>query len=476
MLVFAEPVFAQWSDQTTYATTDRNIAIGLSNPSGIGLWVAKNGSQLLSTAFYMARFGDASTNYGVVLGYDTGSGGGIVAPVGANPLTFWTYSGGWGERMRLNANGNLGIGTVPISTLDIAAPAATQTMTATGNSATIDLRRNDSGGSNLLNGEEVGTLRFNARYGGSFNGISRIWSVYTGDGTTRLGDLVFGTSSGSSIAENMRIRSNGRMGIGSASPLTMLHLRATDAASATTTPSVPSTVGALIERSGDGVPASVAIVGGRKQPDAQGHSGSGRLYLGNVDEWDSTMIEGGSGKLSIFTRRPSDNAVVLAMYIGAPTDSDPTASTVKVFGNIEAKYQDVAEWVPAGAELAPGMVVVVSHTRNNEVLPSTKAYDTAVAGVVSVKPGLLLGERGEHSENKAKIATTGRVRVRVDASKHAIALGDLLVSGEKPGTAMFSEPVDISGMKIHRPGTIIGKALEPLASGEGEILVLLSLQ
>ncbi len=41
---------------------------------------------------------------------------------------------------------------------------------------------------------------------------------------------------------------------------------------------------------------------------------------------------------------------------------------------------------------------------------------------------------------------------------------------------MFSEPVDLGGIRMHRPGTIIGKALEPLAGGEGEILVLLSLQ
>jgi len=42
--------------------------------------------------------------------------------------------------------------------------------------------------------------------------------------------------------------------------------------------------------------------------------------------------------------------------------------------------------------------------------------------------------------------------------------------------AMFSEPVELSGIKFHRPGTLIGKALEPLPNGEGEILVLLSLQ
>ena len=75
-----------------------------------------------------------------------------------------------------------------------------------------------------------------------------------------------------------------------------------------------------------------------------------------------------------------------------------------------------------------------------------------------------------------KVATTGRVKVRVDATRSPVHPGDLLVSAEKTGMAMRSEPVDVAGMKMHRPGTLIGKALEPLESGEGEILVLLSLQ
>jgi hypothetical protein len=36
--------------------------------------------------------------------------------------------------------------------------------------------------------------------------------------------------------------------------------------------------------------------------------------------------------------------------------------------------------------------------------------------------------------------------------------------------------VSVGGVTIHRPGTIIGKALEPLDKGVGEILVLLSMQ
>ena len=66
--------------------------------------------------------------------------------------------------------------------------------------------------------------------------------------------------------------------------------------------------------------------------------------------------------------------------------------------------------------------------------------------------------------------------MKVSASYGAIAVGDLLVTSDKPGTAMKSTPVDVSGISMHRPGTIVGKALEPLREGEGEILVLLSLQ
>jgi hypothetical protein len=51
-----------------------------------------------------------------------------------------------------------------------------------------------------------------------------------------------------------------------------------------------------------------------------------------------------------------------------------------------------------------------------------------------------------------------------------------LVTSDKEGVAMKSVPVEIGGVRIHRPGTLIGKALEPLAQGTGEILVLLSLQ
>ena len=66
--------------------------------------------------------------------------------------------------------------------------------------------------------------------------------------------------------------------------------------------------------------------------------------------------------------------------------------------------------------------------------------------------------------------------MKVDATRAPIKVGDLLVTSGVEGAAMKSIPVDLGGTQIHRPGTIIGKALEPLEKGTGEILVLLSLQ
>jgi len=167
----------------------------------------------------------------------------------------------------------------------------------------------------------------------------------------------------------------------------------------------------------------------------------------------------GAGALALMSANPTKRLVV---------DGD-----IHVSGNINAKYQDLAEWVPASEDLTPGTVVVLNPAHDNEVMASTRAYDTAVAGVVSEKPGLLLGEEAKSSE---AIATTGRVRVRVDARRAPIAVGDLLVTSDVPGVAMKSMPVDVAGVAMHRPGTIVGKALQPLREGEGESLVLLSLQ
>jgi hypothetical protein len=141
--------------------------------------------------------------------------------------------------------------------------------------------------------------------------------------------------------------------------------------------------------------------------------------------------------------------------------------------NIQARFQDVAEWVPSNEDLAGGTVVILDPAVGNGVTASHSAYDTTVAGVISDQPGIILGVG---AADKEKVATTGRVKVKVDATAAPIRIGDLLVTSDIAGTAMKSTPLSLGGVSIHRPGTIIGKALESLDSGTGEILVLLSLQ
>jgi hypothetical protein len=164
-------------------------------------------------------------------------------------------------------------------------------------------------------------------------------------------------------------------------------------------------------------------------------------------------------------------------YIGigttAPASRLHVSGDLTIDGAVNARYQDVAEWVERVDPLDAGTIVTIDPDGLNRVAASTEAYDMRVAGAVSAQPGLVLGEAGDH---KALVAQSGRVRVKVDATYGAIHAGDLLVTSPTPGHAMRSEPVTVAGITMHRPGTVLGKALEPLAAGRGEILVLLTLQ
>src|SRR6266446_1020284 len=198
-----------------------------------------------------------------------------------------------------------------------------------------------------------------------------------------------------------------------------------------------------------------------------GSSGNAWLQVARHDGSTATynlILQSAGGKVGIGIINPQVKLDVLG---------DMNASGTITGGNIAAKYQDVAEWVQSTEKLSTGTVVVLDSTKSNQVVASTVSYDTRVAGVISEQPGIALGEKGE---SKVLVATTGRVRVKVDATHAPIHIGDLLVTSDVPGVAMKSDPVNLGGVQIHRPGTLIGKALEPLEKGSGMILVLLSLQ
>ena len=114
-----------------------------------------------------------------------------------------------------------------------------------------------------------------------------------------------------------------------------------------------------------------------------------------------------------------------------------------------------------------------------------KRLERAEARVVEVKQSENVEEKeNQESEitmlrsqiEEAKSVTRQVVKVKVDASYNPIKIGNLLTTSPTKGRAMKAQPVDIGGVEIYRPGTIIGKAMEPLESGTGLIEVFVTLQ
>jgi hypothetical protein len=146
---------------------------------------------------------------------------------------------------------------------------------------------------------------------------------------------------------------------------------------------------------------------------------------------------------------------------------------VVVTGDIQLTNADCAEHfnIGAGVTAEPGTVMVVGE--DGAVFPSQHAYDKRVAGVVSgagnYKPGIVL-DKQESSNTRKPIALLGKVYCKVDSQYGAIEVGDLLTTSSTPGHAMKA----VDPLKAF--GTVIGKALCPLAEGQGLIPILIALQ
>jgi len=155
---------------------------------------------------------------------------------------------------------------------------------------------------------------------------------------------------------------------------------------------------------------------------------------------------------------------------------------VKVTGDVSVTGQltaadvflsgaDCAEEFDAVVGLEPGMVAVIDD--EGRLGPCALAYDKCVVGVISgagtYRPGIVLDRRPSNGL-RAPIALVGKAYCRVDAGLGAIEAGDLLTTSATSGHAMRADDPSRAF------GTIIGKALAPLASGLGLIPVLVALR
>ena len=240
---------------------DGNVGIGTTNP-GAKLNVVGTGTQLGTSGYYYNTFLKDTTNSGVLLGgNNTTNGVGFLA--GVNELAFLTFGTSWGERMRIDSAGNVGIGTTsPVGNLfvgptwsqtggndlyiksqttttsydpsvnntqDLGITYNTSSTTTTGPDKAGLVLHNDAGVAGefspmiIFSGREATPSQFKA----AMAGIYARSPLGTGNGGSYIdGELIFATAGAATqgIVQRMVINKEGLVGIGTTSPSESLEI------------------------------------------------------------------------------------------------------------------------------------------------------------------------------------------------------------------------------------------------------------
>ena len=203
----------------------------------------------------------------------------------------------------------------------------------------------------------------------------------------------------------------------------------------------------------------------------------------NIGVWGSSVNHEG-----VHAETRSAGTAAMAVF-QKNTDSDMPALYVKhegnrlaaiflgsviVTGDIAMNHGDCAEdfKLADGCAAEPGAVMVLDDEGN--LRESSHAYDKRgrrwYSGAVSLKPGIILDRQKETQENRRPIALLGKVFCKADAQFGPIRVGDLLTTSPSPGCAMRADD------PIRSFGAVIGKALQPLMTGQGLVPILIALQ
>jgi hypothetical protein len=179
------------------------------------------------------------------------------------------------------------------------------------------------------------------------------------------------------------------------------------------------------------------------------------MYSSNFIFVHNYLEAGGSLRAPIFF--DSNNTGFFVDPSGTTNLNVLQAATANITAQF-ARWADVAEKYEADAEYEPG--TVLSFGGDKEVTISTESHCSAVAGVVSTKPALLMNNDLK-ATFVADLALTGRVPCKVLGP---VRKGQMIVASHIPGVGMGMDK------KLYEPGCIIGKSIEAIEDSEIKVI------
>jgi hypothetical protein len=426
---------------TGQLTVSGNVGIGLTGPQkALSVNAALNVDQ--------ANANNGAVNPGITFGSSSGEGLASKRTASGNQFGLDLYTGS-AVRLSITNGGNVGIGTP------------------------IPSRRFHVDGTEMHSGGGGAGYSFGNRETTTFvegPGSGERWVWYASGGNARLW----------SGSDKLAVTPGGNVGIGAISPADRLDVAGNLRILTGSNPirftsgwsGFPDPVNNQAEISNDtGTYKTLMIIGNKS-------GGLGR----RVSVWDRLEVNGTlitTGDVTIAGRIGTNGFPPTPRQSGwgggIRTWDIEVEATAWVRNGVQTGARDLAENFSSDMDLDPGDVVCMGYDEESVVL-SEEPDDGLVLGVVSSRPGLLLNSDHDVDDGGTMfpVALCGRVPCKVVDETGPIERGDLLTSSSTPGHAMKASSVIMDGREIHRPGTIIGKAIGSLESGSGTIEVFVT--